>query len=166
MGIIQRRLEETMTTDLQTQFRDDYSEEWIDQILAIHNKTEMKRGEKNKKLISDAFQASFAVSTAWIGDRLIACGRMISDGQMYSGIFDVVVDPEFQKKGLGRQIMQRLIGKAPHTCIHLTSTFGNETFYQKIGFKKHRTALALYPGKMSDSPYLEQVTVGASVELG
>lgn len=96
----------------------------------------MKRSENKKQMISDAFQASFAVSTAWIGDRLIACGRLISDGQMYSAIFDVVVDPEFQKQGLGRQVMQRLIEKVPHTCNHLTATFGNEVFYQKLGFKK------------------------------
>lgn len=144
-----------MSADSEIQFREGYSAEWIDQILLIHNKTEMKRGESQKQRVSDAFQSSFAVSTAWIGDRLVACGRMISDGQMYSGIFDVVVDPEFQKHGLGRQIMQRLIEKAPQTCIHLTSTFGNEPFYQKIGFKRHKTALGLYPGKMAESPYLE-----------
>jgi GNAT superfamily N-acetyltransferase len=145
-----------MNINSEVKFHDTYSPEWIDQILSVHNKTEMKRSESKKQMIGDAFQSSFAVSTAWIGQRLIACGRMISDGQMYSGIFDVVVDPEFQKKGLGREIMRRLIDKAPHTCIHLTSTFGNEAFYQSLGFKRHKTALALYPGKMSESPYLEQ----------
>lgn len=140
----------------EVRFVEGYSPEWIDQILAIHNKTEMKRSESKKQVINDAFQASFLVVTAWIGERLIACGRMISDGNMYSAIFDVVVDPEFQKLGLGRQVMEKLIGKVPHTCIHLTSTFGNEPFYQKIGFKRHKTALALYPTGMVNSPYLEQ----------
>ncbi len=139
-----------------TKFREDYLPEWIDQILELHNKTELKRSQSKKDSINQAFKASFAVVTAWSDERVVGCGRMISDGQMYSGIFDVVIDPEFQKQGLGRQIMERLIQKAPHTCIHLTSTFGNEEFYQKIGFKFHKTALALYPGKMSESPYLEQ----------
>lgn len=53
-------------------------------------------------------------------------------------------------------IMEKLIEKAPHTCIHLTSTFGHEEFYLKVGFKPHKTAMALYPGKMAESPYLEQ----------
>ena len=136
-----------------------YSSEWIDQIISLHNKTEMKRNESKKELISDAFQASFLVVTAWFDQRLIACGRMISDGKMYSAIFDVVVDPEFQKIGLGRKIIDKLISKVPHTCIHLTSTFGNEPFYQKIGFKRHKTALALYPRGMTNSPYLEQTEI-------
>ena len=29
--------------------------------------------------------------------------------------------------------------------IHLTSTFGNEDFYKKLGFKKHKTAYSKYP---------------------
>lgn len=137
-------------------FRDDYSPEWISQILEIHNKTEMKRSESKKQLISDAFSSSFVVVTAWVDNRLIGCGRMISDGQMYSAIFDVVIDPDFQKQNIGQEIMGRLIARAPHTCIHLTSTFGSEEFYKKLGFKKHKTAFALYPEKMSSSPYLEQ----------
>lgn len=137
-------------------FREDYSPEWIPQILEIHNKTEMKRNDSKKQLISDAFDSSFAVVTAWNDNQLVGCGRMISDGQMYSAIFDVVIDPDFQKQGIGQEIMKRLIEKAPNTCIHLTSIFGNEEFYKKLGFKKHKTAFALYPEKMSLSPYLEQ----------
>lgn len=137
------------------EYREGYSDEWAEQILAVHNKTDMKRSEQSKDILNRAFAASYAVATAWVGPRLIACGRMISDGQMYSGIFDVVVDPEFQKCGVGREIMNRLIVKAPQTCIHLTSTFGNEPFYRKIGFKKHKTAMALYPERIMNSPYLE-----------
>lgn len=145
-----------LTTASEVRLVEGFNSEWIDQILAIHNKTEMKRSESKKQLIHDAFRDSFMVVTAWVGERLIACGRMISDGQMYSAIFDVVVDPEFQKLGLGRQIVEKLVRRVPQTCIHLTSTFGNEPFYQKIGFKRHKTALALYPAGLANSPYLEQ----------
>ena len=48
--------------------------------------------------------------------------------------------------------MQALMEKAPETRFYLTSTFGNENFYRDLGFRKHKTAFALYP---SDSPYLE-----------
>lgn len=140
-------------------FEDKYDSKWIDQIIAIHNKTEMKRNSAQKDVIDKAFSLSYAVISAWIEDRLVAVGRMISDGQMYSSIFDVVVDPEFQKMGIGKEVVSRLIAKAPSTCIHLTSTFGNESFYAKLGFKKHKTAMALYPGKLATSPYLEHDSV-------
>lgn len=142
-----------MNSDAAIQFREGYEPAWIDQIMQIHNKTEMKRTRPEQ--VNHAFAASFAVVTAWMDSQIIACGRMLSDGQMYSAIFDVVVDPEFQKKGIGQGVLERLIATAPETCVHLTSTFGNEAFYQKLGFKKHKTAMALYPARMAGSPYLE-----------
>ncbi|MBI3534783.1 MAG: GNAT family N-acetyltransferase [Deltaproteobacteria bacterium] len=93
---------------------------------------------------------------AWVdGGKLVGVGRMLSDGEMYSSIFDVVVDPENQGQGVGRLLMEALIEKAPNTCIHLTSTFGNEMFYYKLGFRKHRTAMALYPEEKKNSVYID-----------
>lgn len=133
--------------------RDGYKNEWAKSIVDLHNKTEMKR--ENIEQVDSAFAASFAVVTAWRGPEIVGCARMISDGKMYSTIFDVVVDPNFHRNGIGRMIMEQLISKAPHTCIYLTSTFGNEEFYKKFEFKKHKTAFALYPRQMANSPYLE-----------
>ena len=138
------------------QYRDDFDSEWIDKILEVHNRTEMKRSPEKKQNILSAFEKSSLVISAWQDSRLVGIGRVVSDGQMYTSIFDVVVDPEFQKKGVGREIMERMTRKYSHTCIYLTSTFGNEEFYRKLGFLKHKTGYALYPGKMASSEYLEQ----------
>ena len=64
--------------------------------------------------------------------------------------------------GVGQKVVQALISKAPHTCIHLTSTFGNEPFYERIGFRKHKTAMAIYPEQMKNSPYLEPSNFGCA----
>lgn len=113
--------------------KEGYESQWIEQMIALYNKTELKRSSAER--VNSAFQKNFAVVSCWENDRMIGIGRMISDEEMYSGIFDVVVDPDFQKQNIGKKIMQKLISKAPHTSIHLTSTFGNENFYLKLGFK-------------------------------
>lgn len=137
-------------------FDEGYSPLWIDKILEIHNKTEMKRSVDCKQIVSDAFNSSFAVVTAWSDSRLIGFGRMISDCKMYSSIFDVVIDPDFQKRGIGQEIMKKLIDKTPPVSfIILTATTGKEPFYAKLGFRKHKTAMALYRGSKKPSPYLE-----------
>ncbi len=48
--------------------------------------------------------------------------------------------------------MNELMKGNEHICIYVTSTFGNEPFYSKLGFKKHKTAYAKYP---YESEYLE-----------
>lgn len=92
-----------------------------------------------------AFERSYKVVTAWDGETLVGAGRMLSDGICYGAIFDVGVLPEYQKKGIGKGVMQELLNGEEHMPIHLTSTFGNEEFYKKLGFKKHKTALSRYP---------------------
>lgn len=99
-----------------------------------------------------ALQASFKVVLAYDGEQLVGAGRMISDGVRYATIFDVVVLPTHQKKGIGKDIMHKLTENNEHLMIHLTSTFGNEDFYAKLGFKRHKTAFARYP---SPSEYLQ-----------
>lgn len=141
-----------MKTD-QFEVRYGFDPAWLERTLEIYNKTEMKRNNSDK--VGRAFANSQVVASVWMNDRLVAIGRMITDFEMYSSIFDVVVDPEFQKKGLGQMVMKALIEKAPKTCIYLTSTFGNEAFYHKLGFRFHKSAMALYPESFGRTPYLE-----------
>ena len=108
--------------------------------------------KRDLKKIKEAFLKSFKVVTAWEKDKLVGAGRLLSDGICYGMIFDVGVLPSFQKMGVGKKIMNELMKGNENICIHLTSTFENEAFYNKLGFNKHKTAYAKYPYK---SEYLE-----------
>ena len=107
----------------------------------------LKRFIENREFdkIQSAFQKSYKVVTAWDEKKLIGSCRMLSDGICYGAIFDVAVLPEYQKKGVGKGLMKLLLKKEESMTIHLTSTFGNEDFYKKLGFKKHKTAYSKYP---------------------
>jgi ribosomal protein S18 acetylase RimI-like enzyme len=129
---------------MELEYRDNFEESWIDQIIELHNKTELKRPFSKKEKMSKALKNRYAVITCWYRGSLVGIGSMLSDGEMYSSIFDVVVDPIFQGQGIGKSIMDKLMAKAPQTSVHLTSAFGNEDFYSKIGFRKHKTAFSKY----------------------
>jgi ribosomal protein S18 acetylase RimI-like enzyme len=107
----------------------------------------LSRFVKNKEYekIKSAFERSYKVVTAWDREMLVGAGRMLSDGICYGAIFDVGVLPEYQKRGIGKGLMQKLLNSEEHMPIHLTSTFGNEDFYKKLIFKKHKTAYSKYP---------------------
>jgi GNAT superfamily N-acetyltransferase len=108
--------------------------------------------EKNLTKIKKAFLNSYKVVTAWDGEIIIGSGRMISDGVCYGWIHDIGIHPDYQKKGIGSSLMNELMNGNESLLIGLTSAFGAEEFYYKLGFKKHKSALAKYPGK---SIYLE-----------
>jgi len=131
--------------------------EYIDwsQLFSLYEKVGMLRRfieNRESDKIQSAFQVSYKVVTAWEGNTLVGSCRMLSDSICYGAVFDVGVLPEYQKKGIGKGLMRLLLKGEEHMTIHLTSTFGNEGFYKKVGFKKHKTAYSKYP---FESKYVE-----------
>lgn len=95
---------------------------------------------KNPDDIIEAFQNSYYV-TAYHNDTLIAFSRAISDGYYYTSIFDVIVKPDHQKQGIAKKLMKMLLQKFKGTYFFLSSTPGNEAFYEKCSFEELPSAM-------------------------
>jgi len=72
-------------------------------------------------------------------DKVIGCGRVVGDGGIYFYIQDIIVLPEFQGRGLGRCIMDAVMGHLsshapPNAFIGLMAAKGVSKFYEKYGF--------------------------------
>lgn len=69
----------------------------------------------------------------------------------------MVVLPEYQGRGIGKEIIKRICEQLAVENIILYAVPGREGFYEKCGFKKKRTAMAKLNPFMSDpdSGYLE-----------
>ena len=100
-------------------------------------------GKKDPKKLELAFRNSLVRCFAYHGEKLIGAGRAVSDGVWRAAIYDVVVLPEYQGKGVGTQIMNRIVQETNVDMIMLYATPGKETFYSKIGFRKMKTAMAI-----------------------
>ena len=80
---------------------------------------------------------------AYDGERPVGTARVIGDqGYMYL-IVDVMVLPEYQKQGIGKEMLIRVnewidSRSAGGICVmaNLMATSGNEGFYEKFGFVK------------------------------
>ncbi|MBI9030737.1 GNAT family N-acetyltransferase [bacterium] len=88
---------------------------------------------KNPDDILPAFQNSYYI-TCYDGDKLIAFARAISDYYYYTNIFDVIVHPDYQKQGIGKEMIIRILEKFKGTYFFLTHTEGKREFYEKCGF--------------------------------
>ncbi len=91
-----------------------------------------------------AFEASYSTIFACCGDQLIGFGRAISDGQYQAALYDCAVLPEFQGQGVGSVIVRRLVEHLSHCNIILYASPGREEFYQKHGFARMKTGMALF----------------------
>jgi ribosomal protein S18 acetylase RimI-like enzyme len=77
--------------------------------------------------------------------KLVGVGRVLADGVYTAYIGDIAVHPAHRGIGLGKQIVAELLRRsAGHKKIILYSVPGSEAFYRKFGFRRMRTAMAIF----------------------
>lgn len=100
-------------------------------------------GKRDPDQLKSAFAASYATIAAHDDDKLIGLARALCDGQYQAAIYDIVLLPEYQGHGVGKEIMRRLHGMLPVKNVILYAAPGREGFYTKCGYKKMLTAMAM-----------------------
>jgi GNAT superfamily N-acetyltransferase len=97
---------------------------------------------KDEKIIQNAITNSAIVKKIIINNKVVGMARAIGDG-LYYLIVDVVVNQEFQGKGLGKILIEEIVKEVYNktkegqkASINLISMQGKEEFYEKCGFRK------------------------------
>lgn len=97
-------------------------------------------GSETPEMIKKGYHLPWINSTlvisAWVNERLVGAVRVLSDKMFRSIIYDLIVIPEFQKQGIGSELMKRCIRHFPNSEWLLTTTKDTARFYEKIGFQK------------------------------
>ena len=73
-------------------------------------------------------------------DRLVGMGRIIGDGGCFYQVVDIAVDPDYQRQGIGFQVMARLmedLRKSASITAYVSLIADGEAsrLYQKFGFE-------------------------------
>ena len=73
--------------------------------------------------------------TAYDGDRLVGCLRILSDGYFFGTITELLVLPEYQGQGIGSKLIQLARFNTP-TMLYFGAQPGREAFYEKNGCER------------------------------
>jgi len=103
--------------------------------------------KRDLEKIETAFQNSLLRVFAFHDTELVGAGRALSDGVWRAAIYDVAVLPEYQGKGIGSKIIRHLIQTANVDVVMLYSVPGKEAYYERFGFRKMKTAMAIFPSE-------------------
>jgi N-acetylglutamate synthase-like GNAT family acetyltransferase len=106
------------------------------QLQALFNKSAFWAIDRQIEDLQIAIDRSDPVISAWDDDKLIGFARATSDGIYRAMIFDVVVDPDYRQVGLGRKLVETILG---HSCIQRVEkiyliTTNQQSFYERLGF--------------------------------
>ena len=116
-------------------------------------------GNKSPDWLQTAYSNSMFKFFARENGMLIAAGRAVADGVDCSYICDIAVHPAHQGRGLGREVIERLVAASHgHRKIILYSVPGKEDFYRKFGFRRMRTAMAIFEnaGQAAANGYVDE----------
>lgn len=84
-----------------------------------------------------ALSNSWYMTSAYDGDLLVGFGRVLSDGLMHALITEMIVLPEYQGRGVGKELLLRITKKCQEhkiRDIQLFSAKGKAGFYRKYGY--------------------------------
>jgi len=102
-------------------------------------------GHESAADLEVAFSNSMFMCFAYDAGRLIAVGRAVADGKDCSYISGVAVHPDYQGRGIGKEVMTKLVTLSKgHRKIILYAAPGKEPFYRKLGFRRMATAMAIF----------------------
>lgn len=85
--------------------------------------------------------SAYQISALNESGQTVGFGRVVSDGGFFVLIADVIVLPEYQGRGIGREILNRLLSYVKSTIqagetvsISLMAAKDKEAFYEQFGF--------------------------------
>lgn len=120
--------------------------EYIDKAPSLEEYKEMRRAVNfmalSDRIASNALNNAFFITTVRDNGRAVGMIRVLSDGSYANFITDVMVIPEYQRRGIGKEMMRRAVEHMRSTLepgetivLYLMSASGKEEFYKQFGFR-------------------------------
>ena len=109
----------------------------LQQLQSLFNKSAFWAIDRKIEDLKIAIDRSEPVVSAWNATQLVGFARATSDGIYRATIWDVVIDCDYQRLGLGRKLVETVLA---HSCmqrverIYLTTTH-QQSFYKRLGFE-------------------------------
>lgn len=94
---------------------------------------------RREKLLQEAYAASLLTLAAYDEQRLCGIVRGVGDGVSVLYIQDLLVLPEYQRRGIGSKLLEQMLGAFPDVNQTVLLADDAETaaaFYEKAGFRK------------------------------
>jgi GNAT superfamily N-acetyltransferase len=115
-------------------YRDDFLPP-IKSIAALYRAAPLNRPIDDPQRIARMYSGSNIVHTAWDGDRLTGILRGWTDGGFDGYVCDLAVDPEYQKHGIGKELLRRVVASNRQVQFVLRASKIAREYYRHVGWQ-------------------------------
>ncbi len=112
----------------------NYKEE---EILELYKSVGWINYTNNPSMLKNAYAHSLKIYGAYEDDKLLGIIRVVGDGYSVVFIQDILVSPEYQRKGIGTALIRQILAEYKHVYQkHLLTEHSEKTiqFYKSLGF--------------------------------
>jgi ribosomal protein S18 acetylase RimI-like enzyme len=133
----------------------------IQQLQELLNRSAFWAVDRRVEDLQVAIDRSEPVVSAWDEDKLIGFARATSDGIYRAGIWDVAIDPDYQRLGLGRKLVETVLAH-PYLQrverIYLFTTH-HQRFYERLGFVVNSSTAMVLSTSQAISSSNEEIVI-------
>lgn len=117
----------------------------VDEVIALYRASTLgeRRPVEDAERFTDMVRNANLVVVAWVDDRMVGIARSVTDGAYVTYLSDIAVDVEFQRQGIGRDLIEATRQAHPRAKIVLLSAPAAADYYPHIGFTRHNSAWTL-----------------------
>ena len=103
-------------------------------IATLYRRAPLLRQTDDPDALLRSFENSNLVLTLWAGDRLVALARVLTDGEQFSYLCDLAVEPDLQGTGVGKRLIDEVLERCSGTELVLRDSNLSSGFYEHLGF--------------------------------
>ena len=88
--------------------------------------------------LQKALENSSFIVLMFEGEKVVGLARSVSDDSSIHYLQDILVDPKYQRLGVGRQLMERCLKRFSHVRTHMILTddeLKQKQFYESLGYR-------------------------------
>jgi ribosomal protein S18 acetylase RimI-like enzyme len=111
-----------------------------ERITTLYRRAPLHRSVGARENVWRMFESASLVLTAWHQGHLVGIARVLSDGVVYSYLCDLAVEPDVQRLGVGRRLIDAVLERCKGTELILRDSDISAGFYERIGFRKAENA--------------------------
>lgn len=111
----------------------------LDVLLDLYDRVGWTNYTQRPEMLKKAYENSLLILGAYDGDKLVGIIRTVGDGSSVVFIQDILVYPEYQRKGIGTQLLREVMDRYSSVYqmeLMTDNTAKTVSFYQSVGFVK------------------------------
>lgn len=111
----------------------------LDTLLNLYSSVGWTNYTDKPEMLKKAYENSLLTLGAYDGDKLVGVIRTVGDGFSIVFIQDILVFPEYQRKGIGTQLIKEIMERFSTVYqiqLMTDNTPKTVSFYQSVGFVK------------------------------